>query len=374
MPENIKSLGEFGTGTEAEPETNRTQIREYNLEKLTLAKAPNRDSLPAWEPPCTAYNHLQTRRLQIDKSHIKPSNSKLYQEEIKWVTDGDLAKYIDQYGDCEIDIPSAYSNFDEFTPYISRIDSTSGKFAYGIDSESLEHGLRVLTGGGGFRSPKYTLIGCGEHPAVLGGPEGTVLLTPQPVPKKNVNLHGLEPNTLEYDNGAKTRTLEVYEDNGQILRGLVNLLELMTTESDIEINEITNTSQGYTIEPADDREDMMGDVWKIDANTLLTLGTISTEPEKIAAYEEGTVTDPFGTEHTVSWSPEYNYGDIWENSKKAIGWNLAWKSRPGMLDTVAVVNTVFVRYSTRQIRTITVSERLTHVPETPNDSIPEQEH
>jgi hypothetical protein len=180
----------------------------------SLTNPENNGNGFSWQAPDLEYS-LTTRRLTAPTSS-SAANVSLGQHDVRWIiedTDA-LVEYVETHGDEQLPVPSSYSNFDTFSPYVAQVDATSGESAYGISAQALENALRTLSGGGRYNNTRYSCIACGEKPWILTGPSGTLLCAHKPISSVDARLH-TDPLSLPED-----RTIDFTSENPHVRGGL----------------------------------------------------------------------------------------------------------------------------------------------------------
>lgn len=329
MTDSRTSLSAFGS-TEDDLDPAPTSVARC----ARLTEAPDRGDETGWESPDTEWG-LQTRRpassIQTGAGHVRP-------QQTRWIVDGDVAEYVDEYGSGEIwGIPDTYGGFSEINPLVTHVDGLCEKYGYGIDGTALEKALRVLTGGGRYSATDYTVLPCGPHPWILTGPEGSLLCSCMPVDRPDAGQGRLSSEIQAGD----TR-LSVEEENTQILHGLAHFVRLLEEAKGVDIETAEyHTVRGdvkHSVHSADDGS------FAMKAGDLATLGTLARNPSDVEVADRGRIKPPNG-EHTVSidWDgPTHEVGDV-VDERLIAGYEFAWEDPDESLERVATVRTFWLR-------------------------------
>jgi hypothetical protein len=298
-----------------------------------LTDAPNRTDDPEWESPDTEWG-LQTQRpassIQTGAGHVRP-------QQTRWIVDGDVAEYVEEYGSGEIwGIPDTYAGFDEIPPLVTHVDGCCSTYGYGIDGEALEKALRVLTGGGRYSATDYTVLPCGPYPWILTGPEGSLLCSCMPVNRPDAG-EGRRSSEIQ----AGDTRLSVEEENDQILHGLAHFVRLLEETKDVDIDRVEyKTVRGdvkHTVHSAD------GDSFSMEAADLATLGTLAKTASGVEIADRSRIKPPT-CDHSVSinWEkPDHEVGAAVDDRLIA-GYEFAWEDPDGALEQVATVRTYWL--------------------------------
>jgi hypothetical protein len=317
-----------------------------------LTDAPNRTDDPEWESPDTEWG-LRTRRpassIQTGTGHVRP-------QQARWIVDGDVAAYVEEYGCDEIwTIPGTYAGFGEIDPLVTHVDGCCETYGYGIDGTALEKALRVLTGGGRYSATDYTVLPCGPHPWILTGPEGSLLCSCMPVDRPE----GGEGRRSSEIQAGDTR-LTVEEKNDQILHGLAHFVRLLEEAKDVEIERAEyQTVRGdvkHTVHSADDES------FSMEASDLATLGTLAKTASSVEIADRGRVKPPSGDQTvSINWDgPEHEVGEVVDDRFIA-GYKFAWEDPDDALEQIATVRTYWLSEGFSSYRLDFWSERLVTV-------------
>lgn len=171
------SLSEFGGGATG-PSGGLVGI----ANAANIRDPPVRENIGSWKYPDTEYGlttHRNTKGGSAGDGKVSPQIA--YEQHVRWVSGGDLGKYVEEYGDELVSIPSTYSGFENLKPYLGVVDGTIDGYGYGIDGRAAERALRVLIDNGRYSASSYHIIACGEHPWLLIGDEGVLLCSLTPV-------------------------------------------------------------------------------------------------------------------------------------------------------------------------------------------------
>lgn len=315
-----------------------------------LTSVPDRDGI-GWETADKDWG-LTTRR---PTSMIRTSAGRVSAQQVRWITDGDIAAYVDEYGDGEVwAIPGTFDGFGEIGTYVSFVDGQAEQYGYGIDGQSLEKAFRALTGGGRYDASDYSVIPCGRQPWILSGPEGTLLCSCFPVDRPS-DENQRRTSTIT----PAGRALEIEEENSRVLAGATRFVELLTEAEGVEMLEA---------EYDQFRERTMhifygGDAdWKNSAEDLATLGRIALDPATVPVAQERMVQPPNSTrEISVEWDgPTHQVGDR-VNDTIIAGYEFTWENPDNALECVATVRTYRLRNSHSRYRVDYHSDRLATV-------------
>lgn len=354
MSNSNTTLGSFDSTDSSDDDSTGNKIERPDVgtsigRRATAKSAPDRSDLPMWGPEQDEYG-LTTRRL------IKPSSTKgraltLDTHEFRWVTDGDIRGYCEEYGQKRVQIPNAYSSFDAFDTHISTATTLSGQFGYGFDAARLEVALRLLTGGGRYQRKQYKLLICEDRPAVLTGPEGTVLVTEGPIERPDTST--LTPSTVEPAKTQHKEQFTVHEENTAVLNGIERLISAAIEEAeDFDgFEEVRNTGEGSIQLGAKQSHK----TWSTDGTALATIGTAARRPTDLEIPMSGEVTAPTGDTVVLDWTPEYSPDDtVGENP--VVGYQWKWHNPQQTDELYCVVETILLHESYTGYKTRTIEQ------------------
>jgi hypothetical protein len=342
------SLASFGAG-EAEPTAGLVGV----ANAAYLTDPPERENVAGWKSPSTEYG-LTTHQVAINGAG--GLSQKAAKNEIRWVSGGDLAEYVEEYGDELRQIPGTYSGFSggAFNTYLSCVDGlVADHYGYGISGTAAERALRVLNDNGRYQETKYHIITANEHPWVLTGPKGVVLCSPVPVDRTAANSREVP---VEFSQ----ETVHTEEENPIVLRALKRVEGYLTGEPPAGAPENitadltaaptlafaehekppTSTKYGGTDQhvfstSGDDEAIKV----KIQREDFRDLGTMKLRSDNLpGAQEPASIESPSGTTVTVEYSPERNVGESYPEGL-VIGHSFGWETYPYSPEEVAVVTT-----------------------------------
>jgi len=344
------SLASFGAG-EAEPTGGLVGV----ANAAYLTEPPERENIKGWEPASTEYG-LRTHR--VESKYSGGDSHSAATHEVRWVSGGDLKKYVERYGDTLRSIPETYSGFSggSFDPYVGCVDGLiEDDYAYGISGTSVERALRILNDNGRYQASKYHIITAGEHPWILTGPKGVVLCSLTPVERTDRNA---QTSPVEF---AET-TIDVEEDNPIVVRALKRVEAYLAGEAPVgaSSNDIhstdrmpltfaihedvpTSTKLGGTDEHVFNTEDGDGGVTiSIAREDLEDLGKMAVSPNALPGVPaEEAVTSPSGTEVTVDYTPEQSIGEFCEDGL-VVGYSFEWQTFEYSPEEVATLTTYYL--------------------------------
>ncbi|WP_256867919.1 hypothetical protein [Halorientalis salina] len=315
-----------------------------------LTSVPDRDGV-RWETADEEWG-LTTRRststITTGAGHVTP-------QQVRWVTDGDVAAYVDEYGDGEVwAIPDTFDGFNKIDTYVSFVDGQADQYGYGTDGQALEKAFRVLTGGGRYDASDYSVIPCSRQPWILSGPEGTLLCSCFPVDCPS-DENQRRTSTIT----PAGRAIEIEEENSHVLAGANHFVELLTEVEGVEILE-TEYDQ------VRDRTIHIfyggGAEWKISAEGLATLGRIVLDPAMVPVAQERMVQLPNSTrEIHVEWDgPTHQVGECVDDAIVA-GYKFTWENPDDALECIATVRTYRIKNSHSRYRVEYRSDRIATV-------------
>ncbi|MFD1588227.1 hypothetical protein ACFR9U_14690 [Halorientalis brevis] len=276
-------------------------------------------------------------------------------QQVRWVTDGNVAAYVDDHGDGEVwRIPDTFDQFSEIGTYVSYVDGRAEQYGYGIDGQSLEKAFRALTGGGRYDASDYSVIPCGRQPWILSGPEGTLLCSCFPVDRPS-DENQRRTSTIT----PAGQAIEIEEENSLVLAGASHFVELLTEAEGVEILEAEyDQIRNRTMHIFHGG----GANWKISAEDLATLGRIALDPASVPVAQERMVQPPNSTgEISVEWDgPTHQVGER-VNDAIIAGYEFTWENPGDTLECVATVRTYRLRNSHSRYRVDYHSDRLAAV-------------
>lgn len=320
-----------------------------------LTSIPDRDGV-RWETADAEWG-LTTQR---PTSSIRTGAGQVSPQQVRWVTDGDVAAYVDEHGDGEVwAIPDTFDGFGEIDTYVSFVDGQAEQYGYGIDGQALEKAFRVLTGGGRYDASDYSVIPCGRQPWILSGQEGTLLCSCFPVDRP-FDENQRRTSTVT----PAGRAIEIEEENPLVLAGTSHFVELLTEAEGVEILEAE-------YDQVRDRTMHIfhggGAECKVSAEDLATLGRIALDPATVPVIKEQMVHPPNSIrEISVEWEgPTHQVGERVDDAMIA-GYEFTWENPDEALECVATVRTYRLRNSHSRYRVDYRSERLATV--VPNDT------
>jgi hypothetical protein len=342
------SLASFGAG-EAEPTAGLVGV----ANAAYLTDPPERENIAGWLSPSTEYG-LTTHQVAVNGTG--GLSQKAAKHEVRWVSGGDLAGYVEEYGDELRRIPGTYSGFNggEFDTYLSCVDGlVEDYYGYGISGTAAERALRVLNDNGRYKQSKYHLITAGEHPWVLTGPKGTVLCSPVPVERTPANSRQVP---VEFSQ----ETVQIEEENPIVLRALKRVEAYLTGQRPagapegiaIEIDTTaplafaehekppTSTKYGGTdqhVFSASGNDEAVK--IKIQREDFRNLGMMALRSEELPGVgKPATIESPSGTQVTFEYSPERDIGE-YHPEGLVIGHSFDWETYPYSPEEVAIVTT-----------------------------------
>ena len=299
----------------------------------TTTAAPDRDGL-SWAAPDTEWG-LRTQR---PLSSVRTSGGRASKQQVRWVVSGDLAEYVERYGDGDlVSIPDTYDGFRNVKTYVAFVDGryeTDGvdaTYGYGFDGSQLEIALRVLTGGGRYTASKYTVIPCGCQPWVLTGPEGTLLCSCVPVERP---ADGRRTTELRV---AGTH-LEIEEENRDVLAGAAQFASLLVDSLGVDIDRLEyDTVRGETRHTFVDEDDQKH---QIAASDLALLAGVTSDPSAIQGTLARGIQPPHGGDTvTAEWDgPTHPVGYL-DDGDVIAGYEFCWETPGESLENVATVRT-----------------------------------
>ena len=179
--------------------------------------------------------------------------------------------------------------------------SISRGSAWGITPQQLEKYVRVVSGGGGFRSNDLTVTATNRGIYVIEYDGKTWLCSA-------VSIKSL-PEDYEYDT-TTIKGMQVPADTPTVLEGIRRFIDLVVDyygEGIVGYDSLKSGNHYF--------ERMDGSTFSINGRYLDTLGSIVQDPEEIA--QEYEVETKHGEVFTVSWDRqdiEYSIGDeVWDN-------------------------------------------------------------
>lgn len=336
------------TGTSAQP------VAVARAAKITdLGADPN--ELPGdysrFGPPRTEHPYsVETRRFMSGFSS-QEANATVSPSDIRWVTSGDLAGYVEEYGEEVRSVPKTYSSFGEWEEYVGKVDNNGDQYAWGVTQNAVEKALRVLSGGGRYQASRYTVILCGEHPFILTGAKGTLLCSTVPI--KTKGSISAELNTVSVGG----QEIGVAEENETVLAGIKRLVTFLSSHgaADINYKKCSGSSRGagssyhiFEVKPCSstpetdplsllDAEEDEPDPIKLRAN-IDDLFTIGNATVKQAAVREQAA-DKFNVDNALSFPgdrhSQTDYGYI-------IGWRFVDETPPESPAHRQAIETVYL--------------------------------
>ena len=331
MSKSNSSLRSFGIETH-EPATSAV------ARSATLCKPPADRDIGPWERSDSEYG-LETQRL-TGRHYTSGSGLPADPHHVRWIVDGDVASYVDQYGQDEVwTVPDTYDEFNSVATIVGRVDSMAPDDAYGwgIDGTSLERAFRVLTGGGRYTATHYKVIPCGDHPWLLTGPEGTVLCSLCPV-----DLPCGETQRATSPIEIAGKSMDIEEENQQVIAGISKFGSLLAERSIYVVDhQCPAASDHYNSKH--EFTDTEGDEHRIDPETLVMLSNLQTDPGAVTR-KECNVTEPNGASVTLSegWDgPNHQVGDVVED-KILAGFRFEWDTPEYSPETIATVATYWL--------------------------------
>jgi len=290
----------------------------------TTCRAPDRDGT-TWASPDKDWG-LTTQR---PASTINTPAGRAHKQQTRWVVDGDVGEYVEQYAtDDSLQIPATYGEFSSVDTRVTFIDGLADSYGYGIDAQALEKALRVLTGGGRYTASKYSAIPCGKQPWILTGPEGTLLCSCMPVERPE-NPYTRELRTPE-------TTLQIEEQNQAVLTGAAEFAHLLSDSLGVSIETIDYHSTARD----EARHSFVAeeDKFTIRASDLAQLHGLTSDPSVIqGTVSRGVQPTNGGDTVSVEWDgPEHPVGYLDEGDVVA-GYEFAWEQPDESLEDVAVV-------------------------------------
>jgi len=315
------SLGTFGDGDGADNDLDPDAASIARC--ATTCRAPDRDD-SSWAAPDEDWG-LTTQR---PASSINTSAGRATKQQTRWVVDGDVGDYVEQYATGDLlQIPNTYGEFDSIDTRVTFVDGLADSYGYGIDAQALEKALRVLTGGGRYTASRYTAIPCGKQPWILTGPEGTLLCSCMPVERPE-NPYTRELRTPE-------TTLQIEEQNQTVRTGAAEFAHLLSDALGVDIEGVEYaTVRGQTQHSFIGEEDK----FSIKASDLAQLHGLTSDPSIIQAGIGHGVQPPSGGDPiSVEWDgPEHPVGYLDEGDVIA-GYEFTWEQPEESLEDVAVV-------------------------------------
>jgi len=313
------TLGTFGDGDSADDDLNPDAVSIARC--VTTCRAPDRDD-GSWAAPDEDWG-LATQR---PESSINTSAGRASKQQTRWVVDGDVGAYVEQYATGVLQIPNTYGDFSSVDTRVTFIDGLADSYGYGIDAQSLEKALRVLTGGGRYTASRYTAIPCGQQPWILTGPEGTLLCSCMPVERPG------NPYTRELE--TPETTLQIEEQNQTVLSGAAEFSHLLSDALGVDIERV----EYATVRGKTHHSFWAEDEFKIAARDLAQLHGLTPDPAVIQGTVSRGVQPPNGGDPiSVDWDgPEHPVGYLDEGDVVA-GYEFTWEQPEESLEDVAVV-------------------------------------
>jgi len=328
MTESLRSFSSSDSEPDLRPDAQSV------ARSATTVSAPDRDGVE-WAAPDDDWGLTTCRPL----SSINTSAGRARHQQTRWVIEGDVGAYVARYGDGDLlAIPETYGGFGNIDTRVAFVDGLAeDSYGYGIDGQAVEKALRVLTGGGRYTASKYTLIPCGRQPWILTGPEGTLLCSCMPIDRPDAG----GPTTQVQTSAG---TLDIEEDNPEVLAGAARFVELLEDVEGAAINRCTYDSlRGRTRHSFIDEDDTE---WTMAATDLAQLAGLATDPSVIQGTVGRGIQPPTGGDPIVAdWDgPDHAVGDRVDGAIIA-GYEFAWEQSEDCLEAVATVRTYRVRSS-----------------------------
>lgn len=342
------SLASFGAG-EAKPTAGLVGV----ANAAYLTDPPERENIKGWKTQSTEYG-LTTHQVDCETKAGKSHGAT--KQEVRWVSGGDLAGYVEKYGDELRSLPSTYGGFSggAYEPYLGCVDGlVEDNYGYGISGRAAERGLRILNDNGRYQASKYHIITANEHPWVLSGPKGVLLCSPTPVKRtmKNARTVPVEFSETTVDTEEENpivlealRRVEAYLADGAPPNAANNVgIELQPEPSlaFVEHEDVpTSTKFGGCDQHVFNTE--AGISVKIEREDFHNLGTMELQADRLPGVQEpATVTSPSGKSITISHTPEREIGEFYEEGL-VVGYSFDWDVFPYSPEEVAVVTTYHI--------------------------------
>jgi hypothetical protein len=319
----IQSVQTSLTGT---TETGRDVTGIANAATMTNPEKRAVEDLGTWESPDTEYG-LETRWLTT-QTRSQTANTSVEPHHVRWVTGGNLVRYISQYSDGVHDVPGTYGDFENWDTYVGKVDTAGDRFGYGISKTTLERVLRVLSGGGRYNESRYFVITCGDRPFVLTGPEGTLLCALTAIKSQPSQF------SRRFEIEVQEQTIEICEENDAVLSGIKRLFEI--AELDVDewcrlVNSFGNRTHKFAVQSGDEEEKK-----KFRSTDLASIGQSYRDEESIRndallEYDEVSQADPL----------QFRIGETYEPGV-ALGYRLSRKSYSDAPESTVGIQTLFL--------------------------------
>lgn len=317
----------------------------------TIASAPDRENTPAWGPT-KSERGLEVRQLL---SRTSFNGIEISPYDFRWVVGGDLEHYCTEYGTDPLRIPSAYSQFEAFDPYLAQEGTVEDGYGLGIDADRLEAALRLLTGGGRFDENRYNLLACGDLPAVLAGPEGTLLISLGPVKTPDRPSQNSQTTPLSVDGTSVSCEPRLHSET--VRDGLVQLLEQYAHHGKTCSAVVNAPGDEYRLEFDPDEVQNPS----ISTDALAQIGRLYQKPENVPYYSGETVTDPSGTKYEVDWTPALT-PDATVDGQPVLGYSISEHHPAELNEWVVEVRVHYLKERLSSLSLRSVAEPLLRVP------------
>lgn len=160
----------------------------------------------------------------------------IYEHRVRLVVDG-VDEYLEANECREIEVPSYYSEFDNFMPVITKRTAASNDGALGISGPDLENIIRYIAGKGGFSSTDLSVfVGAPHHFLVTYDAESFLVFV------KDISY----PEDADYTPETQmVRDFEVPEEDPTVAAGLEPFIDAVETHHDITIIDHQELRSGY---------------------------------------------------------------------------------------------------------------------------------
>lgn len=238
-----------------------------------------------------------------------PDGTFLHKGTCAIVLDG-IEEYLDERADRVLDVPTAYSRFDDFDTYLGAPSAGAGSnhVGYGIPSHLLEKAVRFAAGPGRFSSDDLTVTACGGDPFVVQYRDHSYIvatttirgpgLSGKPLPSEGEVPDDWDPETHD------VAGFDIVEDDEEIRLVLGRVFDHVD-QFPVEVTGYVGLREGkHVFETASGRDLYMKGFHLKKLSGL-------TDPEQ---FEGEHTLEIGGEEYTVSWDEvEYDIGDLYDD-------------------------------------------------------------
>jgi len=217
------------------------------------------DNLPnhiPWKHTLSEYNGAKTIPAKPGELiKVNGDNAGIQAEHIAYLARG-YATYKSKTDSSPIEIPRSYSNFESFTPKITKWTANSSTGRVGITHDRLENSLRCITGGGRYNTDNITVYAGDQSTFLIRYNNDTFLIECATIGDGPDTPHTSEADELNSPSRHTINGYTVLEDNDQFRTGINKFSTVFNNHTNFELasykqlsnsEHLFNTESGPTV-------------------------------------------------------------------------------------------------------------------------------